>query len=139
MTTTPTTNPIAYHARRVLIIGTRLAIVCGVAALLIALLRAGASPAPQLSTYAPAPADVRGVAQPALALLAQLRAGGAINPWSLAQVAVVLLACVPLARVVVVCLALARDRQQGSRPLAWCAGLVALLLLAGLAGVPLHA
>lgn len=107
--------------------------------MVVALLRAGSSPAPSLRTFSPAPPEVRGVAQPVRVLLSQLRDGTTINPWSLAQVAVVLLACVPLARVVVVGVVLARDPSAGSKALAWCAALVALLLLAGLAGVPLHA
>jgi hypothetical protein len=132
-------TPLASIVHRVLVAGTRLAMVCAALALGLALLVHARDRAPDLSSFAPAPSDVRGVAQPAFATFSQMLKGNAPNPWSLAQLTIVLLACVPLASVVVLGVKLWSDPAPSSKALAWCAALVVLALLAGLAGVPLHA
>lgn len=132
--------------RKVLIIGTRCAIALGVSALALALLQIATnphspSPAPQFATYFQS--HERGVAAPGMHVVKSVQSGSLPNAWALAQLAIITLVCVPLARVLMFGSCLLREqltttnqrRHKANVVLFICAVIVVCVVLAGLAGI----
>jgi hypothetical protein len=129
---------IATKLARVLTLGTRCAIVLGAFALVLALVQGWRSPAPDLSRFFAS--NQRGVASPFLDVFAACKALRMPSAWALAQCAVIVLVCVPVARVAAYAIVLLQSRSRARTLLFACAIVVLIMLIVGLAGaMPLHA